>query len=68
MAKHKLKTGDIVEILHPLEVAKTLDSNGTLDNLPFMAEMIQYCGRKLRVSARIEKTCVECDNSDNSTN
>jgi hypothetical protein len=60
MIKNKLKTGDIVEILYPSEIAETLDSNGTLDNLPFMAEMIQYCGKKFKVSYRIEKTCVEC--------
>ena len=66
MTKHKFKTGDIVEVLQPLEIAKTLDTNGTLDNLPFMAEMIPFCGKKFRVSARIEKTCVEHDNSDDS--
>ncbi len=41
--KNVLKTGDIVEVLHPLEVTKTLDLNGTLDKLPFMADLIQYC-------------------------
>ena len=66
MTKHKFKKGDIVEILHPSEIAKTLDSNGTLDNLPFMAEMIPYCGKKFKVSARLEKTCVECKKPDSS--
>jgi hypothetical protein len=45
MLKNKLNTGDIVEVLQLLKVAKTLDSNGTLDDLPFMADMIQDFGK-----------------------
>ena len=56
--KNKLKPGDIVEVLSPSEILKTLDSDGTLHNLPFMPEMIVHCGNKFRVRSRIEKTCV----------
>ena len=55
-----LKYGDYVEVLQPGEILKTLDSNGKLDGLPFMPEMIQYCGKKLKVSIKVEKTCVNC--------
>ena len=55
----KLKSGDIVEVLNPLEILKTLDSNGTLDNLPFMPEMVSRCGKRYKVKIKIEKTCVE---------
>ena len=60
-----LKPGDIVEILHPSEILKTLDANGTTANLPFMAEMIKYCGKKYTISSRIDKTCVECISDKN---
>ena len=41
--KNKLKPGDIVEVLSPSEILETLDSDGTLNNLPFMPEMIAHC-------------------------
>jgi hypothetical protein len=34
-----------------------LDENGRLENLPFMPEMLQYCGRRIRVNKRADKTC-----------
>lgn len=61
----KLKAGDIVEVLQPSEILKTLDSQGTLHSLPFMPEMINSCGKMYRVKTRIEKTCVTCLNSKN---
>ena len=39
------------------EILSTLDQDGTLDGLPFMPEMLKYCGRKWRVSNRADKTC-----------
>ena len=52
-----LKAGDWVEVRSRNEILATLDENGSLDNLPFMPEMLQYCGRRLRVSKRADKTC-----------
>ena len=54
------KTGDIVEVLQPAEILQTLDSNGQLDGLPFMPEMIPYCGKRFKVLFKVEKTCVTC--------
>jgi hypothetical protein len=34
-----------------------LDANGRLDELPFMPEMLQYCGMTMKVGARAHKTC-----------
>lgn len=51
--------GEWVEIKSADEIASTLDANGTLDGLPFMAEMIPFCGQRFRVTRRAEKTCVE---------
>src|SRR6476660_8245578 len=55
----QLKTGDWVQVRNPAEIAQTLDAHGTLDGLPFMPEMIGYCGRRFRVLRRAEKSCVE---------
>src|SRR5204863_121328 len=33
------------------------DSNGTLDHMPFMPEMLPYCGKRFRVFKRADKTC-----------
>lgn len=52
-----LKAGDWVELRSQEEILATLDSTGRLENLPFMPEMLQYCGKRLRVSKRADKTC-----------
>jgi len=52
-----LKAGEWVEVRSRAEILATLDERGRLGNLPFMPEMLPYCGRKLRVSARADKTC-----------
>jgi len=39
------------------DILATLDPNGQLDNLSFMPEMIQFCGKKFKVSKRAEKSC-----------
>ena len=53
----KLRPGDLVEVKTPDEIANTLDAAGTLDQLPFMREMVEYCGRRFRVSQRVVKIC-----------
>ncbi len=52
-----LRAGDWVEVRSQEEILATLDKQGRLDNVPFMPEMLQYCGQKLRVSKRADKTC-----------
>ena len=39
------------------EIFATLDDRGTLDGLPFMPEMLKYCGRTLPVTQRADATC-----------
>jgi hypothetical protein len=56
--KHsQLRPGDLVEVKSPSEIAATLDKAGTVDQLPFMREMLAYCGRRFRVSQRVVKVC-----------
>jgi hypothetical protein len=54
-----MRSGSWVEVRTPGEIAGTLDAGGALDGLPFMAEMLEFCGRRFRVARRVEKTCVE---------
>jgi hypothetical protein len=42
-------------VLSPEEIQTTLDAEGKLDGLPFMPEMIKYCGQKFRVSRRADR-------------
>src|SRR5258708_1851474 len=52
-----LKVGEWVEVRSQSEILATLDSNGRLENLPFMPEMLQYSGKRFRVFKRADKTC-----------
>jgi hypothetical protein len=52
-----LKPGDLVEVRNADEIISSLDGDGKLDGLPFMPEMLAFCGRRLRVSRRADNTC-----------
>ena len=52
-----LRPGDFVEVKSPGEILQTLDHHGALDRLPFMPEMVEFCGQRFRVSKRVTKTC-----------
>lgn len=52
-----LRAGDWVEIRSEAEILATLDEQGRLDGLPFMPEMLQFCGQKVRVDKIAHKTC-----------
>jgi hypothetical protein len=52
-----LKAGEWVEVRSREEILATLDPNASLEGMPFMPEMLRYCGRRLRVFKRAHKTC-----------
>ncbi len=52
-----LRPGDFVEVRSPGEILHTLDEDGTVDRLPFMPEMVDFCGKRFHVSKRMVKTC-----------
>ena len=52
-----LRAGECVEIRSQDEILATLDERGCLDNLPFMPEMLEYCGKSFLVYKRADKTC-----------
>lgn len=55
--KLDLRVGDVVEVLSQEEILATLDENGELDSLPFMPEMLRYCGQRLTVDKVAGKLC-----------
>jgi hypothetical protein len=57
--KRLFMPGDRVEIRPADEILATLDADGMLEGLPFMPEMVPFCGQEFRVWRRIEQTCVE---------
>jgi hypothetical protein len=58
MKDSRLRAGDQVLVRSPEEILSTLDADGTLGGLPFLPEMLSWCGRSVRVERRVEKTCV----------
>src|SRR5262245_24214268 len=53
----RLRAGDWVQVRTKEEILSTLDAKGRLDELPFMPEMLRYCGKTMRVGKRAHKTC-----------
>jgi len=53
----KFRAGDWVEVRSKEEILRTLNKDGSLDRLPFMPQMFQYCGQRFRVYKRAHKTC-----------
>ncbi len=58
-----LHVGDLVEVLGPQEILATLDEHGELESLPFMPEMLQFCGKRFRVDKVAVKACDTITNS-----
>ncbi len=53
----RCKAGDLVEVRPAEEILATLDEHGCVDGMPFMPEMLAFCGRQYRVFASAHKTC-----------
>jgi hypothetical protein len=52
-----LRAGDWVEVRAADEILATLDAQQSVEGLPFMPEMLKYCGKRFRVSKTAHKTC-----------
>src|SRR6267143_1909581 len=57
MRDAELRHGDVVLVKSAAEILSTLDAQGALDGLPFMPEMVQFCGRRFEVDKRADKIC-----------
>ena len=53
----QFRAGDLVQIRSKAEILATLDENGCVDGMPFMPEMLQFCGKVVPVAAVAHKTC-----------
>lgn len=53
----QFRAGDLVEVRSKEEILATLDRHGCRDGMPFMPEMLQFCGQRFHVSAVAHKTC-----------
>ncbi|MEV4108172.1 hypothetical protein [Nonomuraea sp. NPDC049695] len=52
-----LRVGDVVEVRGEAEILATLDDRGELDGLPFMPEMLRFCGQRMTVHKVAHKAC-----------
>jgi hypothetical protein len=52
-----LRAGELVRVRTAEEIVATLDENGKMDGMPFMPEMLDFCGKQFRVGKRAHKTC-----------
>ena len=55
------RAGELVEVRSEEEILQTLDAHGMLDALPFMPEMLEFCGQRFRVRSRAHKACDTVD-------
>jgi hypothetical protein len=52
-----VRRGNTTRVRSAAEILATLDERGRLDGLPFMPEMLRWCGETVEVGARADKTC-----------
>jgi hypothetical protein len=55
----KYRIGDWVAVRSPEEILATLDANGTVEGLPFMPEMVNFCGKAFKVQRHVAQTCID---------
>lgn len=53
--------GEVVFVRSARQILETLDEDGCLDGLPFMPEMLAFCGRKFRIDRVANKACVNAE-------
>lgn len=53
----RFRAGELVEVRSKEEILATLDERGCVDGLPFMPEMLQFCGQRVPIRAVAHKTC-----------
>jgi hypothetical protein len=56
-ARVDLRAGDVVEVRSAAEILATLDDRGEFESLPFMPEMLKFCGRRFTVDKVALKLC-----------
>ncbi len=59
VAAQELSPGQWVEVRSLEEIRLTLDPRGSLDDLPFMPEMEDYCGKRFLVAEVVVQVCID---------
>jgi hypothetical protein len=57
MPENLVKVGEWFQVKPLSDILATLDNNGCLDGMPFMPEMVQFCGQSFKVVKSAHKTC-----------
>lgn len=52
-----MKVGDLIQVRSKAEILATLDSKGQLEGMPFMPEMLKFCGQHFKVLKVAHKAC-----------
>ena len=55
----RLRIGDRVKVRSREEILATLDEQGSVAGIPFMPEMLRFCGQQFEVWKSVHKTCDE---------
>src|SRR5262245_52044497 len=53
----RFRAGQLIEVRSKEEILATLDAQGCVDGMPFMPEMLQFCGQRFQIEAVAHKTC-----------
>lgn len=53
----RFRTGDLVEVRSKEEILATLTADARVSGMPFMPEMLRFCGQRFQVGAVAHKTC-----------
>lgn len=55
----RLRAGDLVRVRSWREIRESLDANGTLDELPFMPEMLGFCDKQFRILNHVVQATID---------
>ena len=53
--------GELVQVRSVDEILATLDSEGKFEGVPFMPEMVPFCGQRFKVFKHADYTCTDGD-------
>jgi len=53
----QVSRGDWLQVKTPAALGEMLDNDGATDGLPFMPEMLEFCGQRFQVSHFANKVC-----------
>jgi hypothetical protein len=58
----QLRPGDWIQVQSAAAIGNAIDTDGTTDGLPFMPEMLEYCGQRFQIARFANKVCANVGN------